>query len=283
MRSHSTAPSPDLETLRRGMNRAFSDYLVPMQTTPESFRDLLADRGFSFEHSAIAAEDGEVRGFWFVGVDPQRHPGTAYVIATGVVPEARRRGLGRELFDVLRSRLVGEGFRRLRLEVIATNAPAVALYRSSGFRIRRDLAVFGPISTLRPPRSAASGASSRIEVPRALDLVARWGSGTPSWQNDAGSVGRIGDRAGAHAILADGVPVAVVLGLPATGHVLQIAVHPDSRRHGLGTRLVAEWTERCGASRVVNVEVDDGATFGAFRRWYGPPALLQHEMEIELG
>ncbi len=57
----------------------------------------------------------------------------------GVIPETRGLGLGRAL--VLRSLhgFKAAGMRRVYLEVTAANQPAVALYRSLGFRVLRTM------------------------------------------------------------------------------------------------------------------------------------------------
>jgi ribosomal protein S18 acetylase RimI-like enzyme len=63
-----------------------------------------------------------------------RLDGRAYIYAFGVLPEWRRRGVGRgtlaRAFDVL----VADGFARVALEVETENAPAIALYETMGFR-----------------------------------------------------------------------------------------------------------------------------------------------------
>ncbi len=68
-----------------------------------------------------------------------REPDLGAVQNVGVVPEHRGLGLGRAL--VLQS-LHGfrqSGMQRVTLEVTADNRPAVALYRSIGFRLTRTL------------------------------------------------------------------------------------------------------------------------------------------------
>ncbi len=59
----------------------------------------------------------------------------AYIYAFGVVPEQRRRGVGRAVLAQVIARLRDEGWRRVALEVESENAPALALYRSLGFEL----------------------------------------------------------------------------------------------------------------------------------------------------
>ena len=60
--------------------------------------------------------------------------GEAEILSLGVVPAARRLGLGRALLDALVARLLGRGARALFLEVAADNPGAIGLYAGAGFR-----------------------------------------------------------------------------------------------------------------------------------------------------
>lgn len=57
----------------------------------------------------------------------------AEVLNFGVVPAARRRGLGRELLAAAEALAAMRGAARLFLEVAIDNAPARALYATAGF------------------------------------------------------------------------------------------------------------------------------------------------------
>jgi len=60
--------------------------------------------------------------------------GEAEIIALGVLPAARRRGVGRMLLDAALAQVAGEGAERIFLEVAEENAPARGLYEAAGFR-----------------------------------------------------------------------------------------------------------------------------------------------------
>lgn len=61
-----------------------------------------------------------------------RHVG---VLALGVHPEHRRRGVGRALLAALLDRAARAQLLRVELQVRADNAPAIALYTQAGFQI----------------------------------------------------------------------------------------------------------------------------------------------------
>ena len=69
--------------------------------------------------------------------------GVGAIQNVGVVPECRGLGLGRALLARSLRGFAGRGYRRVYLEVTADNAPALAVYRSLGFRPVRTL--FKPV------------------------------------------------------------------------------------------------------------------------------------------
>jgi len=73
---------------------------------------------------------GRIVGFALTCTDGDR----AYNSSTGVAPAHRRGGLARRLVDAV---IASVPARRYVLEVIETNAPAVALYRAAGFGLAR--------------------------------------------------------------------------------------------------------------------------------------------------
>ena len=60
-------------------------------------------------------------------------PGTAYVYAMWVEPDARRAGVGRDLVDAAAAWARGRGCHRLVLSVTETNAAARSFYEAVGF------------------------------------------------------------------------------------------------------------------------------------------------------
>lgn len=57
-----------------------------------------------------------------------------HIVSICVDPEHRRRGLARRLMELAEDRLVSMGAAVFRLEVRASNAPAIRLYASLGYR-----------------------------------------------------------------------------------------------------------------------------------------------------
>jgi ribosomal-protein-alanine N-acetyltransferase len=57
------------------------------------------------------------------------------ILGFGVLPASRRAGVGRRLLQHVVAAVAAAGGRRLLLEVARGNAPAIALYESTGFRV----------------------------------------------------------------------------------------------------------------------------------------------------
>lgn len=93
----------------------------------ETIGGLLAHAG-AFGLLAVAGE--EPQGFIVCRVAADE----AEILTLAVLPAARRRGFGRALLAGAGRQAVAAGAVRLLLEVSVVNAPALALYRSVGFR-----------------------------------------------------------------------------------------------------------------------------------------------------
>ena len=79
-----------------------------------------------------------------VGARARQHARTGHLRAVTVVPEARGRGLGRELSAALARRALDGGSGVATLGVYVDNAPAVAVYRRLGFAVVHTF-VSGPL------------------------------------------------------------------------------------------------------------------------------------------
>ena len=85
---------------------------------------------FSTVLHACGGESGSVQGFavvWLVHDE-------LHVLNVAVAPEARRRGVARAILDRVEAQGREQGARIAMLEVRRGNAPAIALYRTLGYR-----------------------------------------------------------------------------------------------------------------------------------------------------
>lgn len=180
-----------LDVLADLYNRARADYLVPMPMTPESLSSYNTRHSVDLSASLVVERAGQLIALALLGLRGNR----AWLTRMGVVPGARRDGVGRALVEgvLMTARLAGAT--QAQLEVITENAIAQRLFRNLGFEPVRSLlvferpagfpAAFGPL----PDRLLTS-----IE---ARELLERTGIGyAPSWLEEAASLRRARRLAG---------------------------------------------------------------------------------------
>jgi ribosomal protein S18 acetylase RimI-like enzyme len=116
----------DLEPLLDLESRVFTtDWL-----SRRSFRNFLASPAAEL---IVAERAGALAGYVLVLFRPRARVANLYSVA--VMPELAGRGLGRTLIAAAEEAAAMRGATSLRLEVQVENAPAIARYRKSGFRL----------------------------------------------------------------------------------------------------------------------------------------------------
>jgi ribosomal protein S18 acetylase RimI-like enzyme len=253
------------EELAATFNAAFSDYVVPMLLTGDALAAMQRRRGYTADASFGAFDGRHLVGFALTCAEGDR----VYNSGTGVVPWHRRGGLARRLVDAVIANVRAKSY---VLEVIETNAPAVALYRAAGFVERRKLQIWAykhgalppapEIPELAAPELAALIADADVELP---------------WQNSLASL-----RRAAEPFVALGDQRGAAIVFPANGDLPVLCVSRDARRRGHGTRLLAAAAAR--AARPLRTMVDDGdAGIAAFLAATGATRFLrQLELVREL-
>lgn len=234
----------DFEAVHTAFTEAFSDYVVKLAPTREQLAEMLTRRGYVADASVgmfdtdrlVPVDSDRLVAFTLNGIDGD----AAYDSGTGVVPSHRRQGLGRQMLDFLIPRLRERGCTRYVLEVIEANHAAAELYRSHGFVETRRLQCW----------SFTSGKSVELHD---AQIREEWCDVAPSWQNTTASLRRARDQ---YVVLGDGDGYAVVF--PSNGDLPQLAVRPEARRRGEGTRLLQAAATKAGKPlRIINVDAGD--------------------------
>ena len=112
----------DLNALRRLENICFEKDAWPLF-------DLIAVLTFPDVVRLKAVEGNQMVGF--IAGDPRPSQGFSWIATIAVLPEYRRKGIGRSLLHSCETRLKTP---RLRLSVRASNQVAIALYEQEGYR-----------------------------------------------------------------------------------------------------------------------------------------------------
>lgn len=117
------------------LNQGFSDYIVPVQMGQEQLCSMLKVDSVDLKESQIVIRDGEAVGAALIA----RRGWNCRLAGMAIIPTARGQGVGRFLLKKVVADARARADRRMELEVIEQNAPAVSLYQNSGFNIVRRL------------------------------------------------------------------------------------------------------------------------------------------------
>jgi ribosomal protein S18 acetylase RimI-like enzyme len=154
-------------------NLAFSDYVIPMRLDLEALTTRNADLDVDLGASPLADVDGEPAAFALLALRGDE----GWIGGMGVVPAARRRGLGSAVMEAAADEARSHGVGDLRLEVIDRNEPAVELYRRLGYEHVRNLDVW----SLADGGPAVAGARA-VPVADAHGWIAARRAGREPWQ-----------------------------------------------------------------------------------------------------
>ncbi|MEW5828212.1 MAG: GNAT family N-acetyltransferase [Chloroflexota bacterium] len=117
-------------------NLGFAGYFMPVNFSEEAFRAFVERDGVDLNVSRVLLAEGDPAGLALIA---RRGP-VSRLAAMGLVAGARGRGAGSWLMGELLAESRKRGERRMFLEVIARNEPAIRLYEKSGFtKLRRLL------------------------------------------------------------------------------------------------------------------------------------------------
>ncbi len=186
------------EQLVQAYNQTRVDYLIPMPMDLPRFRAYVRHYDIDLARSRVAVMKNDIIGLGLLGIRPER----AWITRLGVMPWARRQGIGNHLMEALLEQARLAGVIRVRTEVIAGNVRGESLCRKSGFQLERELRVLR-----RPPQPVShDGAFCTLRfLPAvgALDLLKRR-QNRPVWVDEFDSLKNAGYLAGLVVEMSDG-------------------------------------------------------------------------------
>lgn len=268
-----SAATLSLEELAAAFNAGFAGYFYPMQMNGVTLARRVRLEQIDLHHSLVAHDGGEFVGLALLAMRGQR----GWCGGFGIVPEYRGRGCATELMSAFVSEARDCGLKKLSLEVLTRNTPAIRLYQRAGMRVTRDLLIFErtrEAGIAEPPHELKEAEPSSLL--RHFERLHAW---SPAWARDFVSLLSaeelrgfyLGDRDApdAYALLVkrpDGITQ--VIDLAAVDEVCADA-------------LAAGIAFRCGALRVVN-EPEDSLFIAALTSNGFVEKERQHEMACEL-
>jgi len=276
----------DRPAIHQTFRAAFADYAVPADFDAPLLERLMTRRGTDLSASVGAFEDGKMVAVMATAVRDFEGVPSAYDTFTGVLPDWRGQRLASRMFDTARELLAGRGIRRFVLEVIETNEGAIKAYERAGFATRRRLKCFEiPTAALRPV-GPPDGVTIEPCDSAQWEHWPAWRDWSATWQNSDASVDDTVEGVEYLEARAKGWPVGYAIVVPQARDLPQLAVHPDFRRRGVGTALLAEAVRRIPDGqnlRVINIDaasVPDLAFYGATGQ-ASLPAQLEMVLDFE--
>ncbi len=226
-----TAKHVSDDALRHAMNRAFSDYVVPMELSGREFGLMMRQRGLSHKASRIAIVGGDIAAIWLMSVRGNH----AYLISSGTCPEFRRQGLARQLAEDC---LVGLGTERttnFQTEVLTGNKKAFDLYSALGMTVSRRLECYELPSLPGSPEhdvQQTSWAEFEVEAQALAEVLL-------SWQNSSEAIATVASDVKCWTVSVTLGLAGYVVAIPETRTVAQIGIRKDRRREGIAQSLIA--------------------------------------------
>lgn len=266
-------------------NRAFSDYAVPIQMTPERLALSHRQNAVALDASFGAFDGAQLVGFWFNGLRSVDGVPCAYDAGTAIWPEYRGRGLSTRLAEASSRHLRERGVRRYRLEVLTENEKAFRIYEKDGFRVTRR---FVCLTRRREGGAApAENPAIRIEMVPFDAAMRRQLPPTeyePSWQHSWDAMTAIAEAIRLVTARTRGQLVGYGLIQPSRGSIAQLGVAPgawdDGSAVGLLRRLVG--LSEAEDVRIINIDERAPRTLTLCASLGFETMATQYEMEKEL-
>lgn len=243
--------------------RSFSGYAAPVDVDAAALEYRVRHETIDLAASSLIVEGNERVGIMLIA----RRGRVARLASMALVPAARGRGLGKQALAEVIEQCRARGDERLILEVLESNASAVALYRSAGFAIRRRLVgwscapragVAAPLIEIEPAEVARRIASEEVDL---------------SWQLSWPSIAQLTTPHRAYQLDDAYCVVRVIDAVVLRALLVPRALRGEGRAKRLLDALAA--ANPTLGMRIPSI-VPETATFFGFTR----EPLTQHEMEL---
>lgn len=268
------------ETLSHTFNEAFSDYIVPMHLTPSILEQKMKAENLRREWSIGAFNGNDLGAFILHGTDHDTHPAVLYNGGTGVTPAYRGQHLIQKMYQQFIPRYKAAGIRKIILEVISSNLPAIKAYTNSGFHKLRTFHCYKGTVTVH---NTTPGITIRETDQPEWTVLNTFMDMTPAWSNTVASIQREYPATVTFEAILDGQTAGFISVHKESRRIRNIAVHPDFRRRGVGSTLLQQVaTALNGPMSIINID-DKNPEIGAFLEKSGLQHFLsQYEMAIEI-
>jgi ribosomal protein S18 acetylase RimI-like enzyme len=268
--------SDDLSVL---FSRAYAGYYLPSRVDAAGFDSMVVEHDIDLSASRVALVRREPIAFALLGVRGDR----GWIGGMGVVPEHRGRGTGLAVMNAVLGAARPRKLRRIDLEVLTQNAPAIQIYEALGFQRRRTLDLWVRQSDATFPLPPSDTVKA-LDVDECLARFDELHEVAPPWQRDLPTLRRM---AGAlHALgITDGdliMSYALYRMEGARVRTVDVAAAAGRRMAMIESILRALIRDRAGSPlHFVNLPQDDPAST-VMHRIGAEVEMQQHEMTLVL-
>jgi ribosomal protein S18 acetylase RimI-like enzyme len=264
-----------LTRLAQLLNQAFRDYLVEVSFNEETLFQMMRQDSLDLNASGVVyGDDKQPAGIALIA----RRGRTSRLATFGIIPAARRQGLGRWFMEQLVIQAENRGERAMVLEVIEQNTAAVRLYQQLGFETRRRLVGY----TARDPKGVIDPELWEIDLADVARALICWGPSDLPWQIS-------GETLGQQVLPARGYrlwPAYAAISDPAQPYIVlkALGVEPGERRHGWATALMrALFAHYPGKTWKVPILCPENLAPGLFEQLgFVRESRTQFQMELKL-
>jgi ribosomal protein S18 acetylase RimI-like enzyme len=209
------------------LNLGFSDYLVPIRLDLVQFHEMLRSNNIDVNLSQVVFKDATPVGVALIA----RRGWSCRLAGMCIIPQARGQKVGLWMMEQLIEHAITREDKRMELEVIAQNEPAVKLYQKVGFTKIRELLGF----KMKSPKGE-TGDLQEIDIRYLASLVSNFGLPKLPWQVSGESLATIGPPHRAYRLNS----AFVAISNPEADQVLlhSILTMPDSRGQGQASFLM---------------------------------------------
>ncbi len=175
-----------MDELAAAMNATYQGYVMPVHVGSDWMTNHVESNDVRLDASLVWRAGDAVVALALVGLRGER----SWLGAFGITPEWRGKRLTGPLLDATLAAATAAGARRMQLEVISTNTPAIRVYERGGFVVTRELGVYQ-----RDPVAAYDDGSPDIAPADPASILANREQlgGTPlAWQREAAATGSAG-------------------------------------------------------------------------------------------
>jgi len=124
----------EISHMRTSFNKAFSDYILPIQLSPRAFEHkILYKSNINLKYSVGSYYKHQLIGFIFQSINTYESKKTAYNGGTGVIDQFRGNNLTEKMYSHVFPKIKRAGVEQCILEVISINKPAIKVYERLGF------------------------------------------------------------------------------------------------------------------------------------------------------